>query len=237
MNRVREINCLLLGLVTLAIGVNDANAEIVTSANKDAYIQSGTESATSFGTGPQLLAKNYTTGNSADFDRKTYIGFDTNAFSASNSNWKLTLDVVDSDLGTTPAGTVYNFSVYGLNHSANADGWDQTTITWDSAAGNNTGSGTGFDTDATLLGSFEFMGKGLGASPVMFSSAAFDTFMNGVDDQVTLMIARNTGSADQYVHAFGSSEGQNGARLSAVPEPTSFAMFGLALVGFARRRR
>ena len=111
----------------------------------------------------------------------------------------------------------------------------ETGITWNNAPENN-GTGGGFDSDTTLLGTFSLTGKGVGT--VMFSSAAFDTFMNGVDGQTTLMIARDTVAPPDYVHAFASKENSSvgGPTLSAVPEPTSFVMFGLALVGFARRR-
>lgn len=233
MKKLQVINCMLVGAVALAFCVDHADAEIVSGVNKDAYVQSGSEADNNFGTATQLLAKNHSSGS--NFDRKSYLGFDTTSFSASDFGWKLTLNVVDSGLGDEDGSNTYSFSVYGLDHGGD-DSWDQSAITWNNAAGNNTASGNGFGAGTTLLGSFDITGKGIG-STIMFSSAAFDTFMNGVDDQVTLMVARDTLSPPQYVHAFGASEGQNGASLSAVPEPTSFAMFGLALVGFARRRR
>jgi len=238
--------------IALIATVGVADAAIVT-ADQDAFIF-GSSPSENFGDTTLLLGKAPVPGST--YSRKAYIQFDTSQLVIPNDEYALIFNVVDSGTGVTEGDTEYNFSVWGLNHSLNADGWSESGITWNNAPENDTTSSNGFLSGATSLGTFDITGKGDG-QVIVFSSSAMDLFMDnigdGSDDYVTFMIARNTlaDSENTYVHGFASTnhstlEGPqlsslSNTKLGQVPEPASLVVWsllaGLALaVGWRRRR-
>lgn len=109
-------------------------------------------------------------------------------------------------------------------------------------------SGLGLNLDFTLYlygvpdgGSqdttFAVVGANEGAQTVTAGNTADDNGLNNPDDYV--VFTGNTGAGGQIVYTqTGSSfSGSNGLQLEVVPEPSSLALFGMAGLLLARRRR
>jgi hypothetical protein len=190
------------------------------------------------------------------YTRKPYLRFDLSSFSDEVASATLSLVVNSNDSGGgDPTPNSFTVNVYGLNDGHAGENWVEgnggtdnnplNEIVWDNAPGNDTSSGTGFlGIQTTHLGSFDVTTSDVVGNTVTFSSAALVTFLNAdTDDSVTLMLARTEGNAKNL--AFRSKENSGGAfapalDLAPVPEPSTFALAALGLlglIGFGRRRK
>jgi len=216
----------------------------------DAYVQGQSGGTTNHGSEGQLRIKN---NNGVDNNRKTYIRFDLSTlgpdYVSKLDDATLKLNFIDSQAGGTPDSEPWEFEVYGLNDGDAGEGWLETGINWDNAPANDTSNGSDLLGNATSLGTFQLEGRGVG--PVEWSSDDLTNFIQAstADDLLTFIVVRNTeGTAsNNYVHAIASRE--NGAVLgpqlvlrqttTAIPEPSTFALAALGLLGLGlvgRRR-
>lgn len=187
---------------------------------------------------------------SSTFERKIYMKFDISGFSGSvdEAALSLTMDHAGGDLDGNQTNA-WTFNVFGMNDDQ--DGWDEGTITWNNAPGNDTGDGGAIDGGAgTLLGQFIVSGS----PEVMLTLEnlpGLADYLNSIQNGLaTFVISRATlgdSGGDitlNTVHGIRSKEfgqGQFGAELivsiAPVPEPTTAVLGLLGLAGLAARRR
>ncbi len=133
-----------------------------------------------------------------DFTRKTYLRFDLSQLSGADpqdARLKLTVANADCDEVT--------FNLFGLNDLNAGENWSETTLSWNTATGNNTAAQDGMNGSATLLGTFT-LGAGQLGGVVSFASPGPVTFLQSdTNGRATLMLTRqgppgasNTGSQD-----------------------------------------
>lgn len=157
----------------------------------DVFVGGGVNAGTNFNDDPnnQIWVQ---AGTNADAYRKGYLRFDLSGIKGAYQGAELTLQVrIDNAV---------RVSVYGLNDGASGDagsgstGWGENAITWNNAPGNNTGSGTGVTSAATLLGTFDMTDTSDNSSgPYVFSSSGLLSFLNADTNGRATMIL--TGSA------------------------------------------
>ncbi|MBI1370349.1 MAG: DNRLRE domain-containing protein [Planctomycetes bacterium] len=213
----------------------------------DTYVQADGSS----GGSSQILAiKNAST---LGFSRKIYSRFDLSSIDESmikDARLSLTMDLAggSSDMDQTHA---WVFNVYGLKDGDAGESWNESTLTWATAPGNDTASGDGvLSGNTTLLGSFIVTGSErlnlmLTADELPGLVDFLKANLNGL---ATLIITRDTAGdgvelSPNTVHGIRSREydianGTNFAMTLLVTVPTPAALpAGLALMGLARLRR
>lgn len=172
-----------------------------------------------------LRVKNAAASIAEDFDRKTYLRFDTLPL-ANRIVDSATLEmvIVTEPAEGAPVSGPWSFRVYGLNDGVAADagpgdgGWIEGTgteaapttsgISWDNAPAND-GSPEGAGADATQLGGFTLDGTGVHGVVLSFSSPALMNFVSQDTNQlVTLIVTRETFDANfgGWIHRFASKE-------------------------------
>jgi hypothetical protein len=125
-------------------------------SSADAFVRAGSDATTNFattnfGTAPTLVVKNSTT---AANQRKSYIRFDlTGQDISATPNASLQFAVSSAWADATP------WQVYGLKNADAGESWGESTITWNNAPANTTGSGDGLvGSRVTLLGTLAVTG-------------------------------------------------------------------------------
>ena len=213
----------------------------------DAYIQStlfGNNAANqNFGSSSLVAIKHDTAipGN----NRKGYLRFDLGPISGPISDAELLLTYVGTNPDRAANPSFYN--VFGLVDGHSEENWNENTITWNNAPGNNTASAGGVSAaETTLLGSFslDVPGAILG-DQVLFSSSFLVTFLLAdTDGLATILLTRQ--QQNFSIESFASKENADWSAptlnltTSAVPIPAAVWLFGTALiglVGFSKRRK
>ncbi|MCG3179189.1 MAG: hypothetical protein BIFFINMI_01522 [Phycisphaerae bacterium] len=229
-SRVRS--CFVLGAVALALWPAAVVRADVIGPAADTYIAEATTTS-NYGSATILLSKAI---SGSAYRRKVYVRFDLSDLSfyggANAASATLTLNVVDTALGTAPSSsTAFNFAVYGLIDGFTKAGkldetWAESGISWSNAPGNASGSGLDWiniydgtsAVSAVKLATFTLMGKGVGT--VTLDSATFPDLVSFLNDEladaspyndglVTFIILRETteeASGYTYVHGFASKE-------------------------------
>ena len=229
--------------------VPDPSRLTVLNAVADAFIQ-GNDSQH----GGDSLVQVKNEGVTLSWSRKGYMRFDLSPLTFDHTTGlgsaTLTLNSVESSVGTETDNETYEFEVFGLLDGDPGENWAENSIVWSNAPANDTASHDGMLANATSLGTFTLDGKGIGE--LNFSTEGLTDFVaaSTADDLVTLMIVRHTpqggpgGVGDNYAHAFASLENGQfaGPQLTleqAVPEPATWLLAVLGMLGLfwvARRR-
>ena len=183
-------------------------------AEADAYGQGNQENNNFNNSVLRIKRESVPTGNTNQNNRKSWMRFNTAASryvpGTPVVGAELGLTFVDNGIGGSTAGTTWSFDVYGLNDGDTGESWDETTLTWNNAPGNDTGSNRDMDgARMTYLGSFEVQDRGTGLQ--RFSSPQLDAFIAAdTDNQLTIGIARRgaqrSGTGQTIVHEIASSE-------------------------------
>ena len=191
-------------LVMLFIGpgllwVSEARAIPITTEvgnGADTYVQStlGSNNASNqnYGTSEGIFLKHDTAipGN----NRKSYVRFDLAAITL--PIFDASLDLVLSSLLTDssfPHADPSTYNVFGLNDGHPDEAWDETTITWNNAPGNDPSSAGGVNgADTLFLGTFSLSISGISLGDIVsFSSASLINFLQAdSNDLATLIITR-----------------------------------------------
>ncbi len=169
-------------------------------ASADAFVRAGSDTTTNFattnfGTAPTLVVKNST---AAATQRKSYIRFDlTGQDIHATPNASLQFAVSSAWVDATP------LQVYGLKNADAGEAWGESTITWNNAPANTTGSGDGLvSSRVTLLGTLAVTGAQPLGQVLELRSAALDAFLLAdTDDRVTFILTRASTAAGNSIVA------------------------------------
>ena len=203
----------------------------------DAFVNSGSFANQNFGDSEHLAWKN--SGVPGDFNRKSYVRFDTSSI-GQVSDATLTFSISSiSDSGFNP-NTDHIANVFGLVDGHAGEAWDETTVTWNNAPANVTNSPNAFTRNAILLGTFSVSPSVALGEPIIFSSDELINFINSdTNDLLTLMVS----GSNAIVHGTGFATKENSTfaapmlEVVGIPEPSSaFILIG-ASSGFILRRR
>lgn len=219
-----------------------APADVITT-HQDAYVYELNPGG-NYGTDSNIVLINAAAANG----RKGYIKFNVGSAPAPVSSGDVTLNVtVEYDNITGGLNTVGRINVYGINQSANLDGWAETGINWYSAPANTAVNTDGFTSDATLLGSIAVDNTMVGSSPggtgyaLSLSNQALVDFVKADTDgnvTIALDIVIDSGTAGMgFWLASREAAGYDAPSLTVVPEPATLGLLGMSVVGlFALRR-
>jgi len=260
-NKYTKLHCGIVALATafvlnLTIGVPAFGAAITTGdgGGADVWISSG-HGNKSFN--PQCSDCFLEARHTKYGSRHTYLRWDLSELSGvvTNANMKIMV-------GFAQNSTVdVNMAVWGLNDGHAGEGWGETTTTWNNAPGNDTTTHSSGDitphtvliaSQVTQLGTLT-ASSGIAAGDILtFSSAALDSFINAdTDDQVTLILTNlddpsletsvqlmEKETPDTIVPSTGLTYAPTlDLPGMEIPEPTSFVLLGLGLVGLLTSRR
>lgn len=161
----------------------------------DAYVRAGTYATNNFGSATQVVVKDATT---ADNYRKGYIRFDlTGQDINATPNASLQFAVASAWDDATP------WQVYGLKNADAGESWVESSITWNNAPANTTGSGDALvSSRVTLLGTLATTGAQPLGKVLELRSAALDAFLLAdTDDRVTFIVTRASTAAGNSIVA------------------------------------
>lgn len=244
----------LVGAALLSLVGMSGHAAVI-GADADAYIQGGNQANGAHGSSTLLRVSNHPI---SDFlrdsgDTKTYIRFDLSGE---------TETIVDAQLSLT-FDSVAGHSLTSLDYhvlalpDALGDGWDEATITWNNAPGNdpaNYYNTPGFP----YLGLLSYDPQAVSAGDTLnFSSVALDDLLNnqfnqlGADGLATIVIIAANEVAEYDRWASRENNTYAGPMLSyrtvappppveVIPLPASAWLLGAGvagLMGLRRRRR
>ena len=176
----------LLGVcaLSLAIGTPAVGTTITTATGvgADAFVASysGNSNFQESGTATYLFNKRTYT-----YDRMSILKFDLSTMS--NYADTASLDLMIGYGGKYPV----DVGVYGVNDSEYADGWGETTVTWNNAPGNDTALNAGVvASQTTLLNTYSHTGADTqGQIHTLASGPALVDFLNAdTDGLVTILL-------------------------------------------------
>ena len=240
---IRSTTGFFVALGAITLNTNLASALLITTGDGnggDSYVRRGSFADTVHGHDTFLIAKNNGFGL-VNFDRKIYLKFDLSSVPSESAISQGTLLLVHN--GFTEAPQAYDYQVYGLRDGVLGEDWDESTLTWNNATGNDKNSPTALTTDALFLASFRVPADAGSGSSSIFSitSPQLADFLN--DDTngiVTLIVTRPTQSSG--LSGFHSKESPVlspptlDLELAPVPEPASSIVLGLGAMLIICRR-
>ncbi|MBC2603422.1 DNRLRE domain-containing protein [Puniceicoccus vermicola] len=224
------------------------------SSSQGSFVKSGDNADINYDSINQLQIA----ARGANNDRKIYLKFNLNGLLGSgeefaNTSFGLTtIAGNNSDVLLGGATGNIDFSVYGITD--NDDDWSESTVTWNNAPKNDTGSRTGVISSGTVdLGSFTIDSSTVtGDQPFSISGEVLDTFLNDsyandTDGIVTLIITSNGSTGDPGIRFWRSDDTELDTQyprisydVNPIPEPsTSGLLMGIVIVASSvlRRRR
>ncbi|MCD4824271.1 MAG: PEP-CTERM sorting domain-containing protein [Phycisphaerae bacterium] len=230
-------------LPLLLLGTAARPDAVTFSANADAHIYGGIPGG-QFGSAAALEVCNMGDGGTdIQNARKAWIRFDISSHPQPTSHATLTFHVLEG-LNSSLPGQLWHFAVYGLDDDQN-NAWLANGLTWDNAPGNDDESGCGVK-HATLLGTFEIIGKGADGLAVSITGTTGDElvdFLNAdTDGLVTFIVTRtNEGhmSGNDVCHRFASKEDGDGSgpELTLTPEPVTLMLLSVGTAATLLNRR
>ncbi|MEO8205048.1 MAG: DNRLRE domain-containing protein [Chthoniobacterales bacterium] len=177
--KILKSSILALVLVGTALTAR-ADLTTVTTADgngADAYVQNGVGANTNFGTSADLFTG---TGASPDQVFKTYFRFDISALTIDTSPFAT--PAVLSFTTLTNLSTT-GFGLYLVKDGTAGDllsGWDETSITYNNAPGNDISGGGLLNSDSILLGNFNITTLAGSTVAIGLSPAVLSTDTNGL---------------------------------------------------------
>ncbi len=185
---------------TMTLDVIPDQVDIIISSNlgggADSFI-AATDPNTNFGANPSLLVKS----DPNPFIRKTYLKFDLSTVTFGLANAELDLIYEGTNL-SAPFST---YNVYGINDGVSGEDWNESSITFNNAPGNQ--SGIGVNTDVTtFLGNFSFNPNTTPSGTVItFSDPRLTDFLSADSNNiVSLIVTRAT--LDDSTQSFAAKE-------------------------------
>jgi hypothetical protein len=225
---------LAVAAITAAL-VAAGQAAIIVSVTDDAPIQSNSAD-TNYGSNINIYS--YYRNVTGQPYYKTWMKLDASSLDTLTSGGT-TLNLTASN--ATAGYTIDFYLLSGVDSSS----WNEGTITWNNAPGNNSG-GAGFTTgaSATYLASFTSFTFTAGTTYSLSITGAAETALLGAlntGSRTATIAFQRTGSGS-LVNNFHSTESVTESfrpTLTAIPEPSQFALLGLGMVAiaFSRRRK
>ena len=222
-------------------GNTEGDLRTITTADgngADTYVRLG-QPNNNFGGATQVVIKDANNGSTT---RKGYLRFDLSSITQEALQAGLTLDISTNNQGgnngTIPA-EFQNVQVYGLTDES-LDNWNEGTIDFDNAPGNQAGDGLNGSL-TTLLGTFNVEDNAGGS--VIFANQNLVDFINADTNGLATLILRRNGGSGSANLGFASKENStlNAPRLDvvteAVPEPATATLALLSLGGLMMRRK
>jgi len=216
-----------------SITTNDGNGA-------DSYVRLG-QPGNNFGGSGGVVIK----GGSGSTTRKGYLRFDVSDVPQDQvlGAWLELETNANNEGGGSTDPTSFSVNVYGLDDAAAGNNWDESSITWNTAPGNQ--SGNSIDSTVTeLLGTIEVLEADAPDTVLFSTDELLDFLAEDTDGDVTFILQRSAGGTANLSFASKEDSSANFAPTLnfalAVPEPATIAIWsllGVALVGFCMRRR
>ncbi|MGE0269267.1 MAG: DNRLRE domain-containing protein [Candidatus Omnitrophota bacterium] len=187
-------------------------------------------------------------------NRKGYLRFDTSGIVDPIISIAFEISYAGTDgAGQNPPVNLPSnpstYNIYGLNDGHAGENWGETTLTWNNAPGNDTGSSGGvLNTDVLFIGSFNLnFPPTVDGFRVSLSTPALLNFFNSdTDNLLTLIMTRVQNNTS--IEYFTSKEDPlriapalnievESSAASVVPEPMSLFLLSGGLMGACLRRR
>ncbi|QDS89293.1 FecR protein [Rosistilla ulvae] len=163
-------------------------------------------------TSPELLLVKHCLPRLSDWDRKVYLALDVASLQGLDiEQAELRLNLLPSDLGFASHQPDSTFHLFGLIDESRDD-WDEQTITWENAPGQDPRAAAVDPTAAIALGSFEVR-QGIQTGTVSVRTEQLKDFIAAdTNGAVTLIVVRETqeSTGNGLVHAFASKEHPSG---------------------------
>ena len=219
-----------------AFAVNYMEATI-----NDSFIRGGNSSTMTHGTNNSLLIKDAST----NFSRKSLIQFDLSALGpVPASGGFLQLVISNNDQGgggTTPQD--YDVLLSRLNDGDPGESWSETTVTWNNAPANDTGSNQNWlAANSTPVTTQTILGSPVNSTLLIPLDSATIASINGDSDGlITFLVARDTLPGNGNNLGFYSKDQGVASRapmLILIPEPSRALLVaaGLGLIMLRRCR-
>ncbi|MBZ0166182.1 MAG: DNRLRE domain-containing protein, partial [Candidatus Omnitrophica bacterium] len=187
-------------------------------------------------------------------NRKSYLRFDLSGITDPVTDISFEISYAGTDgsgANSNPPASPSTYNVYGLNDGVAGESWNESTITWNNAPGNDIASAGGLIGSATtLLGSFDltFPPTVDGTRISLNTAALLGFFASDTDDLLTLILTRQ--QQNTSVEYFAAKEDPNRVApalnittqmieppTGVVPEPATILLFGGGMVGAIMRRK
>jgi hypothetical protein len=226
-----------LALATAAClaALNPAFAATVI-ADADSHVWKGANGNTNYGTATTLHAQDYLATSSL----LLFIRFDLSSYTP-GSFTGATLDLTSL---SAAAAVGKPFSVWGLKDSQNADGWGESTITYNNAPGLTIGSGVAtLDVDSSKADRLDdgTLLQVASGSTVSFSDADLLSFLNADTDGLVTLIIGAPRVPGEPAFLWAAKEHATLAAptltFDVVPEPSAALLGGFSMLALLRRRR
>ena len=208
-----------------------ADVAVTTAVGRgaDTYIRGGSFADTNFG--GEALALFNNAGPDLSQADKVYIRFDVSSLPrpANDQDSLLKLVFPDTGMGDSTPDKLWQYNLWGLKDGP-LDFWDEKTITWNNAPGNDPTSAAGMNSDAIALATLPITrstSATIGGDPIQ---RMLNTDTNGV---ITFMISRATiaDAMNTYINGIATKENSMfAAPTLSVPEPIAAGICGILFV-------